>query len=234
MSVTFQSVRFGAVEVSEDAVIEFPRGLIGLGGRRYALLDRNPGTGFLWLHSVEDPALGLPVVSPDRFFAGFELVLSAEDAESTGLPEPLRCGRLRDRSRHVQPPRHHRQPPGPAGDRGGEGLSGHQRRRGCSSAGAVVRTRSGAGHRRPARRTSAGRRVGQAAGAQTTKPARIRRTPQGDRRRAAARDHACRRRTSSGTRPAGAAFLRPPPACFIIKRDADTDASSRRARRHRR
>ncbi len=58
MSVTFQSIRFGAVEIADDAVIEFPFGLIGLGGRRYTLLDRNPGTGFLWLHSVEDAALG--------------------------------------------------------------------------------------------------------------------------------------------------------------------------------
>ena len=62
MSVTFESVRFGTVEVPEEEVIEFPHGLIGLGGHRWALLDRNPGTGFLWLHCVEDPALALPVV----------------------------------------------------------------------------------------------------------------------------------------------------------------------------
>ncbi len=62
MSVTFESVRFGTVEIPPRTVIEFPFGLIGLGGHRYALLDRNPGTGFLWLHCVEDPALALPVV----------------------------------------------------------------------------------------------------------------------------------------------------------------------------
>lgn len=88
MSVTFQSIRFGAVEIADDAVIEFPFGLIGLGGRRYTLLDRNPGTGFLWLHSVEDAALGLPVVSPFQFFADFSLSLSAEDVERTGVEDP--------------------------------------------------------------------------------------------------------------------------------------------------
>ena len=88
MSVTFQSVRFGTVDVADDAVIEFPFGLIGLGGLRYALLDRNPGTGFLWLHSVEDPALGLPVVSPYQFFADFSLELSAEDRDRTGVTDP--------------------------------------------------------------------------------------------------------------------------------------------------
>jgi flagellar assembly factor FliW len=85
MPVTFQSIRFGAVEVPDDAVIEFPFGLIGLGGTRYTLLDRNPGTGFLWLHSVEDPALGLPVVSPYQFFADYSLSLSESEQERTGV-----------------------------------------------------------------------------------------------------------------------------------------------------
>ncbi len=87
MSVTFQSVRFGPVEVRETDVIEFPLGLIGLGGSRYTLLDRNPGTGFLWLHSVEDPALALPVVAPLQFFADFELEIAEEDRERTGIED---------------------------------------------------------------------------------------------------------------------------------------------------
>ncbi len=87
MSVTFQSVRFGAVEVPEREVIEFPHGLIGLGGRRWALLDRNPGTGFRWLHCVEDPALALPVVPPQLFFADFELELGEEELAAIGLED---------------------------------------------------------------------------------------------------------------------------------------------------
>lgn len=87
MSVTFQSIRFGSLEAPENEVIEFPYGLIGLGGLRYALVDRNPGTGFLWLHSVEDPALALPVVSPHQFFSDFRLQIGAEDRERTGLSD---------------------------------------------------------------------------------------------------------------------------------------------------
>jgi flagellar assembly factor FliW len=86
-SVTFESVRFGAVTVPAAAVIDFPRGLIGLGGQRYTLLDRNPGTGFLWLHSTEDPCLALPVVDPRRFFADFVLQLAAEEQERVGAAE---------------------------------------------------------------------------------------------------------------------------------------------------
>ena len=81
----FQSVRFGAVEVGLDDVIEFPLGLIGLGGSRFAVIDRNPGTGFLWLHELDDPALALPVVRPDQFFSNFSLEIAQEDRERTGI-----------------------------------------------------------------------------------------------------------------------------------------------------
>jgi flagellar assembly factor FliW len=87
MSVTFQSIRFGTVEVPAEDVIEFPFGLIGLGGLRYALIDRNPGTGFLWLHSVDEPTLALPVVSPHQFFSTFSLQIAAEDRERTGIED---------------------------------------------------------------------------------------------------------------------------------------------------
>jgi flagellar assembly factor FliW len=88
MSVTFESIRFGSVEIAEADVIEFPLGLIGLGGCSYTLLDRNPGTGFFWLHAVDNPALALPVVSPFQFFSAFALEIAAEDRERTGLEDP--------------------------------------------------------------------------------------------------------------------------------------------------
>jgi|SRR5271170_1026618 len=87
MPVTFESVRFGTVEVPEQELIEFPRGLIGLGGRRWTLLDRNPGTEFRWLHNVEDAALALPVVPPAPFFADFELQVSEQDLQEAGIAD---------------------------------------------------------------------------------------------------------------------------------------------------
>ena len=77
MSVTFESIRFGQVEIPEDDVIEFPSGLIGLGGLRYALIDRNPGTGFLWLHALDDPAPECSNGGHDRRCSGAGRVLSA-------------------------------------------------------------------------------------------------------------------------------------------------------------
>lgn len=87
MTVSFESVRFGSVEAAEEDVFEFPDGLVGLGGSRYALIDRNPGTGFLWLHAVGDPALALPVVVPSQFFSDFALEVAEEDRRKIGIAD---------------------------------------------------------------------------------------------------------------------------------------------------
>jgi flagellar assembly factor FliW len=82
-----ESVRFGFLEIDADEVLEFPLGLIGLGGTRFALIDRNPGSGFLWLHDLEDPALALPVVAPEQFFSNFSLQMAPEDRQRTGIED---------------------------------------------------------------------------------------------------------------------------------------------------
>ena len=84
-TLTIQSTRFGAVEVAPEAVLSFPRGLIGLGGSRYALLTTDPESPFSWLHSLEDPDLALPVTRPWEFFPGYEVIVSDEDAAALGL-----------------------------------------------------------------------------------------------------------------------------------------------------
>jgi flagellar assembly factor FliW len=85
---TIASSRFGALEIPAEDVVEFPLGLIGLGGLAYTLLDPNPGSGFHWLHSLEDPELALPVVDPRAFFHPFSLQLTAEDRERIGTEDP--------------------------------------------------------------------------------------------------------------------------------------------------
>lgn len=89
MTTTLQSTRFGEIEIPAEDIIEFPLGLIGLGGSRYARLDTNPGSNFFWLHSLEDPALALPIVDPRLYFRSFTLELGAEDHERIGDGEDL-------------------------------------------------------------------------------------------------------------------------------------------------
>jgi len=87
MSIRLNSTRFGDVEIDPRSVIEFADGLIGLGGTRYALLTLAPDTPFVWLHSLDDGSLALPVTNPYRFFPEFRLALTDEDAERLGVDE---------------------------------------------------------------------------------------------------------------------------------------------------
>lgn len=87
-TLTFESSRFGTVEIAADAVIEFPAGLIGLGGGRYALVSADAEGAFHWLHSVEDPSLALPVTNPWLFFGDYEVELSDADTERVGVEDP--------------------------------------------------------------------------------------------------------------------------------------------------
>jgi flagellar assembly factor FliW len=84
-SYTVHSSRFGTLEIEAAAVLSFPRGLIGLGGSRYALLTTDPESPFSWLHSTDDPDLALPVMRPFEFFPGYEVVLSDVESDALGI-----------------------------------------------------------------------------------------------------------------------------------------------------
>jgi flagellar assembly factor FliW len=82
-AIKIDSPRFGTIEIPAERVIEFPHGLIGLGGRRYAILDTSEDSAFSWLHSLDDPALALPVANPWRFFSDYAVELA--DEASAGI-----------------------------------------------------------------------------------------------------------------------------------------------------
>jgi flagellar assembly factor FliW len=80
-TVTVESSRFGTLEIEAGAIIEFPAGLIGLGGRRWAVVTNDPESAFQWLHSLDDASLALPVTNPWAFFSDYEVELSDADSE---------------------------------------------------------------------------------------------------------------------------------------------------------
>jgi flagellar assembly factor FliW len=88
MAVTLQSSRFGELQIPAEAILDFPNGLIGLGGRRFALLARSEESAFVWLHSMDDPDLAVPVTSPWRFFESYEVELADDEAERLGITDP--------------------------------------------------------------------------------------------------------------------------------------------------
>jgi flagellar assembly factor FliW len=87
-AVMLRSTRFGDLEIPAEAVLEFPNGLIGLGGSRYTLLARSDDAMFVWLHSVDDPAVAIPLTNPWKFFADFAVDLSDADVERIGIADP--------------------------------------------------------------------------------------------------------------------------------------------------
>jgi flagellar assembly factor FliW len=88
MSLTFDSSRFGPLEVDPTAVIEFPAGLIGLGGLRYALIATDAEAPFAWLHSVDDPDVALPVTNPWLHYRDYTVDLSDADSARVGAADP--------------------------------------------------------------------------------------------------------------------------------------------------
>jgi flagellar assembly factor FliW len=86
-TVTVESSRFGTLEIDAAEVIEFPAGLIGLGGRRYVLVSAGGDTAFSWLQSADDPSVALPVTSPWSFFPDYSVELSDEDEQRVDAGE---------------------------------------------------------------------------------------------------------------------------------------------------
>ncbi len=88
MAVSIDSTRFGRIEIQDEAVIQFPNGLIGLTGKRYALVAREENGAFQWLHSLDDPSLAIPVTNPFVFFQSYEVEISSTEADRIGITEP--------------------------------------------------------------------------------------------------------------------------------------------------
>jgi flagellar assembly factor FliW len=86
-TLTIESSRFGTIEIASEDVIEFPNGLIGLGGSRYTIVAAGTDGAFSWLHSIDDPSLALPIANPWHFFADFEVDLS-DDASAPITADP--------------------------------------------------------------------------------------------------------------------------------------------------
>jgi flagellar assembly factor FliW len=88
MPVTIESTRFGVIDIPDEGVLEFPMGLIGLAGTRYALVAKEEDSAFVWLHSIDDPSLALAVTNPVPCFPTYEVLLSDSEAERIGITSP--------------------------------------------------------------------------------------------------------------------------------------------------
>jgi flagellar assembly factor FliW len=86
-----QTTRFGTVEITEDRVITFPKGLLGFQDyKRYTLLRPNDEACFFWLQCLDNPDLAFVITDPNIFVPDFAVPIRNEQMED------LRLGQLED------------------------------------------------------------------------------------------------------------------------------------------
>jgi flagellar assembly factor FliW len=76
--ISFETTRFGRLEVGKDKIISFPSGLMGFSEyKRYILMDYKD-TSLKWLQAVDAPHVAFIVVQPFEFFPDYSV--SIEDS----------------------------------------------------------------------------------------------------------------------------------------------------------
>ncbi|MBD3216662.1 MAG: flagellar assembly protein FliW [candidate division Zixibacteria bacterium] len=74
--------RFGELEIPEENIIEFPKGLIGFEQfKKFVLLEREDSDPFCWLQSLEDPNLAFVVINPTIFFKNYKIEIHYKELE---------------------------------------------------------------------------------------------------------------------------------------------------------
>lgn len=81
--------RFGQVEVDDQRVITFPKGLLGFPRyKQFVLIQPADDSYFFWLQSVDAPELAFVVTDPSLFVADYEVPLRADQLQELGIELP--------------------------------------------------------------------------------------------------------------------------------------------------
>jgi flagellar assembly factor FliW len=71
--ISFETTRFGRLEVSKDKIINFPTGLMGFSEyKRYILMDYKD-TSLKWLQAVDAPHVAFIIMQPFEFFPDYSV-----------------------------------------------------------------------------------------------------------------------------------------------------------------
>jgi len=78
--------RFGKVEVDDQRVITFPKGLLGFPQfKRYVLIEPGEDGYFFWLQSVDASDLTFVVTDPSLFVSTYRVPIKAEQMRELGI-----------------------------------------------------------------------------------------------------------------------------------------------------
>jgi flagellar assembly factor FliW len=82
-----RTTRFGTIEIAEDRVITFPKGLLGFAEyKRYCLLEPADDACFFWLQSLDDPSLAFVVTDPSFFITEYSVPIRDDQMMELKLP----------------------------------------------------------------------------------------------------------------------------------------------------
>lgn len=81
-----RTTRFGTIEIADDRVITFPKGLLGFSEhRKYCLLEPAEDSAFYWLQSIDDPSLAFVVTDPSFFMPDYSVPIRSEQMSELGM-----------------------------------------------------------------------------------------------------------------------------------------------------
>lgn len=87
MPISFETSRFGCLEVEEDRIITFHSGLLGFPDiKRYVLMDYKD-TPLKWLQAVDDPDVAFIVTEPRAILPDFKVELDPPTRKALRLGE---------------------------------------------------------------------------------------------------------------------------------------------------
>ncbi|MBZ0255347.1 flagellar assembly protein FliW, partial [bacterium] len=87
-TVTFDTTRFGSIEIPESDILTLPEGLVGFNlYRRFTILKDPEQEPFLWLQSLDEPDLAFVVVNPLLFFPGYDIKVKRSELSNIDLED---------------------------------------------------------------------------------------------------------------------------------------------------
>src|ERR1043166_321737 len=82
------TTRFGKVNIVDEQIYTFPKGLIGFAQNvRFALLPAAQNDGFYWLQSLDDADLAFLVTDPALFFKDYDVPIREETQAELNLAD---------------------------------------------------------------------------------------------------------------------------------------------------
>ncbi|NLX22215.1 MAG: flagellar assembly protein FliW [Phycisphaerae bacterium] len=84
-----ETSRFGPLEVDENRLIHFPKGILGFPDQlAYALIQTAEESGFYWLQAVGRSDLAFVVCDPRLFVPDYVVPVKLDDLAQIGLSDP--------------------------------------------------------------------------------------------------------------------------------------------------